>query len=166
MGTRMKKNDLTNEAMHGWLGVPEQYLATSPAWYAYKLGEYLARTGSMAPCDVRMGRGYQIHANNMLFAFDAKNAITMVDGNNLGMKAPMTKVEAQHIMRVLNQSDGQATLNGLAIKLGAATALSDANTVRARMRCLADAALSAAEPETSEREAAAEDEQERSGHGR
>jgi len=83
MGTRMKKNDLTNQAMHGWLGVPEQYLATSPAWYAYKLGEYLARTGSMAPCDVRMGRGYQIHANNMLFAFDAKNAITRVDGNNL-----------------------------------------------------------------------------------
>ena len=77
-----KANDLTIEACAGYASdmtmVSNPFLATSPAWYAYKLGEYLKRTGRTMPRDVRMGRGYQIHANDMLFAFDNHNAITRV----------------------------------------------------------------------------------------
>ena len=73
-----KRTDLTAEAMEGYTGAPLAYLATSPAWFAYRLGEYLQRTGRPEPRDVRMGRGYQIHASDMLFAFDARNAIVRV----------------------------------------------------------------------------------------
>jgi hypothetical protein len=75
-----KATDLTMEAIKGYQA-PENgnpYLATSPRWFAFKLGEYLQRTGRTLPCDVHMGRGYQIHSNDMLFAFDAKNAITRI----------------------------------------------------------------------------------------
>lgn len=74
----MKRTDLTAEAAEGYAGAPCAYLASSPAWFAYQLGAYLQRTGRSAPRDVRMGRGYQVHANAMLFAFDARNAIVRV----------------------------------------------------------------------------------------
>jgi hypothetical protein len=77
-----KSTDLTIEASAGYAsdmtGVANPFLATSPSWYAYRLGEYLKRTGRTLPRDVRMGRGYQIHANDMLFSFDNRNAITRV----------------------------------------------------------------------------------------
>lgn len=74
-----KSADLTLEATKGFNGESgNPYLATSSAWFAYKLGEYFQRTGRPLPRDVRMGRGYQIHASDMLFAFDARNAITRV----------------------------------------------------------------------------------------
>lgn len=72
------KNELTEFARVGYDGNPNPHLATSPAWFAHRLGEYLHRTGRTPPQGVRMGRGYQIHANGMLFAFDAQNAITRV----------------------------------------------------------------------------------------
>jgi hypothetical protein len=73
-----KKDDLTPKAVEGYVGMGNAYIATSPSWFAYKLGEYLKRTGRTEPKNVRMGRGYQIHANDMLFSFDANNAITRV----------------------------------------------------------------------------------------
>lgn len=74
------KHDLTQEAIKGFQA-PQNgnpYIETSPSWFAFKLGEYFQRTGRALPCDVRMGRGYQVHANDMLFAFDARNAIARV----------------------------------------------------------------------------------------
>lgn len=76
-----KRSDLTMEAIKGFQA-PQNgnpFIATSPSWFAFKLGEYFQRTGRTLPRDVRMGRGYQIHANDMLFAFDASNAITPVE---------------------------------------------------------------------------------------
>lgn len=73
-----KRTDLTAQAAEGYAGAPLTYLASSPSWFAYRLGEYLKRTGRCAPSDVRMGRGYHVHANGMLFAFDAHNAIVRV----------------------------------------------------------------------------------------
>lgn len=80
----MSRNDLTPAALEGYahaLGEPgnaNTYLRTSPSWFAHELGQYLQRTGRTLPKDVRMGRGYQIHGNGMLFAFDARYAITRV----------------------------------------------------------------------------------------
>ena len=73
------KRDLTDKAIEGYVGMGNAYIATSPSWFAYKLGEYLKRTGRSQPRDVRMGRGYQIHANDMLFSFDAQDAVTRVN---------------------------------------------------------------------------------------
>ena len=74
-----KHTDLTMEAIKGYQGESgNPYLYSSPAWYAYQLGAYLQRTGRTLPRDVRMGRGYQVHANDCLWAFDGKDQITRV----------------------------------------------------------------------------------------
>lgn len=76
-----KPNDLTSEATEGYTapdGARSPYLETSASWFAWKVGAYLQRTGRPAPRGVRMGRGYQVHANDMLLAFDTRNAITRV----------------------------------------------------------------------------------------
>lgn len=79
-----KKSNLTAPAVAGYAAANDAavtenpYLQTSPNWFAFELGKYFKRTGRSEPRDVRMGRGYQIHSNNMLFAFDARYAITRV----------------------------------------------------------------------------------------
>lgn len=77
-----KHNTLTPEAAEGYAGTGRQenpYLHSSPNWFAYEIGKYLKRIGATAPRDVRMGRGYQVHANGMLFAFDTHNAVVRLD---------------------------------------------------------------------------------------
>lgn len=51
-------------------GAQNPSIATSEAAYAWNLGRFLATTGRSRPNDVRMGRGYTIWANNMLFNAD------------------------------------------------------------------------------------------------
>jgi len=64
-----KKNDLTTQAQGGYDGSACQHIWSSPAWYAYQVGQYLRSSGRTAPRDVRMGRGNRIHANDLLFKF-------------------------------------------------------------------------------------------------
>lgn len=75
-----KSSDLTMEAIKGYqTDFPANpYLRSSPNWFAYELGAYLRRTGYTLPRDVRMGRGYRLHSNDMLFAFDARCTIARV----------------------------------------------------------------------------------------
>jgi hypothetical protein len=73
-----KANDLTAIARVGYDGNANPHLATSAHWFAHRIGEFLHRTGRTPPRNVRMGRGYHIHANDMLFAFDSQNAVTRV----------------------------------------------------------------------------------------
>ena len=79
-----KANDLTPVAVEGYNSPntdaikPNPHLYSSPNWFAFEIGKYLARTGRATPTDVRMGRGYQIHANDLLWAFDKNNAVTRV----------------------------------------------------------------------------------------
>lgn len=58
---------LTAEALEGYGSQPVRYLASSACWFAYELGRYFQVTGRCAPRDVRMGRGYTIHASDMTF---------------------------------------------------------------------------------------------------
>ena len=62
-----KANDLTTEAVQGFNREAVSYLATSPAWYAYHLGQFMQATGRTMPRDVRMSRGCSIRCNDMLF---------------------------------------------------------------------------------------------------
>ena len=71
-----KANDLTPEAISGYEGKANAYLATSAAWYAHQLGAHLLATGRCAPADVRMGRGYRIRCGDMVFAFDKTDRIS------------------------------------------------------------------------------------------
>lgn len=76
--------DLTAQALEGFNSpdtdavTPNPYLYSSPSWFAFEVGKYLFRTGRTSPHGVRMGRGYQVHANGMLFGFDARNAVVRV----------------------------------------------------------------------------------------
>lgn len=72
---------LTTEALEGYHsldGARSPYLSTSASDFAWLVGAWFKRTGRPAPERVRMGRGYQVHANDMLLAFDTRNAITRV----------------------------------------------------------------------------------------
>jgi hypothetical protein len=62
-----KANDLTTEAIQGYNRDAVSYLATSPSWYAYHLGQFMYVTGRTAPRNVRMSRGCSIRCNDMLF---------------------------------------------------------------------------------------------------
>jgi hypothetical protein len=62
-----RANDLTTEAIQGYNREAVSYLATSPAWYAYHLGQFMQATGRTMPRDVRMSRGCSIRCNDMLF---------------------------------------------------------------------------------------------------
>ena len=75
---RKVKSPLTERALEGWnsaAGSKNPYLATSPSAYAWAVGEHFRKTGRTAPRDVRMGRGYTIHANDMLFNADTLERI-------------------------------------------------------------------------------------------
>jgi len=73
-----KPDNLTVLARIGYDGNANPHLSSSPAWFAHRIGEHLHRTGRPPPYNVRMGRGYHIHANDMLFAFDFRNAVVFV----------------------------------------------------------------------------------------
>lgn len=65
-----KTDDLTYAAIAGYESAkPEcvEYIETSTAWYAWKLGQYLSFTGRAKPVGVRMSRGYSIRCGDMLF---------------------------------------------------------------------------------------------------
>ena len=68
-----KANDLTTEALQGFHREPVSYLATSPSWYAYHLGQFMCVTGRTAPRDVRMSRGCTIRCNDLLFKHTGSN---------------------------------------------------------------------------------------------
>jgi len=63
----MANRDLTAMAAAGYEGGANPHLASSPNFYAHELGAYLNAKGASHPRDVRMGRGYRIRANDMLF---------------------------------------------------------------------------------------------------
>lgn len=78
----MTARDLTPAAIEGFVAADGRacpYLASSPNWFAWTVGRCLARTGRSAPRDVRMGRGYQVHANGMLWAVAADSAVTRIN---------------------------------------------------------------------------------------
>jgi len=54
-------------AAAGYGGGANPHLASSPNFYAHELGAYLNKKDASQPRDVRMGRGYRIRANGMLF---------------------------------------------------------------------------------------------------
>jgi hypothetical protein len=51
-------------------GAKNPFLASSPSYYAWNLGAHFKATGRTKPRDVRMGRGYTIWGNDMLFNAD------------------------------------------------------------------------------------------------
>lgn len=59
--------DLTACAIAGYYGNLNPHLYSSAAYYAHKVGAYAHSVGFAPPTKVRMGRGYQIHCNGMLF---------------------------------------------------------------------------------------------------
>lgn len=72
--------DLTNEARQGFDApdAPVPYLASSPSWFAWTVGAWLKRTGRTAPRGVRMSRGSQVHANEMLLAVASTGAVERI----------------------------------------------------------------------------------------
>ena len=70
---KAKDSSLTQTAIKGFDAGPgsrNPYLSSSSSAYAWKVGHHLKNTGRSRPRDVRMGRGYTIHANDMLFNGD------------------------------------------------------------------------------------------------
>jgi hypothetical protein len=64
----MAAEDMTEIARSGYDGNAGRYLYTSPHYYAHALGAYMRTSGRTVPCDVRMGRGDSIRANDMRFS--------------------------------------------------------------------------------------------------
>jgi hypothetical protein len=66
----MSRHDLTEFAQAGYAGAANPHIYSSAAWYAHRIGALFQTTGRTSPRDVRMGRGYKVHANDMLFDGD------------------------------------------------------------------------------------------------
>lgn len=66
----MKQDDLTLEALAGYGGAENKFLATSPSWYAFELGRLLGVNRRGAPDRVRMGRGDSIWSNGARWKFE------------------------------------------------------------------------------------------------
>jgi hypothetical protein len=65
----MARDDLTDHASEGFHaaeGAKCPYFDSSPASSAWHVGLWMQTTGRPAPRDVRMGRGYSVHVNDML----------------------------------------------------------------------------------------------------
>lgn len=80
----MAKIDLTPHATSGYrasaCGIDKcPFYASSPAAIAWHVGAWLQRTYRSAPRNVSMGRGYQVHANDMLLAWHDDNSITRIN---------------------------------------------------------------------------------------
>jgi hypothetical protein len=71
MAKSTRANDLAEFAIAGYAGSPNPHLYSSGAYYAHRIGEHLRESGRSAPRDVRMGRGYKVRANDMLFDGDS-----------------------------------------------------------------------------------------------
>lgn len=63
---------LTTHAAAGFNGDENTHIPSSASFYAHAVGAYLQKTGRTMPRDVRMGRGYSIRANDMLFKIGGK----------------------------------------------------------------------------------------------
>ena len=76
------KEYLTIEARAGY-DAPENaacpHLHSSPRAMAWQVGRWLRRTGRSAPRGVRMSRGYTLHVNDMLVAWNVKNEISRIN---------------------------------------------------------------------------------------
>jgi hypothetical protein len=67
----MAMNDhLTAIAIDGFNGLANGHLYSSPNYIAHLLGRFLHDSGRTKPRNVRMARGYTIHANDMLFRWE------------------------------------------------------------------------------------------------
>lgn len=65
----MAKDDLTDQAREGYAADADAtcpYLDTSGSANAWHVGRWLKASGRTQPRDVRAGRGYTVHANDML----------------------------------------------------------------------------------------------------
>lgn len=74
----MPKLKLDEPAQAGFDAPPNAtppYLATSPNWYAWKIGVYLRASGRSRPTDVRMGRGSLVRVRDMSFRVPVDGAI-------------------------------------------------------------------------------------------
>lgn len=69
-----KPLDLTPQALEGYRGEANTYLATSPSWYAFKLGVTYRIIGYPAPTDVRMGRGSIVRVGDMKYQLVKRSA--------------------------------------------------------------------------------------------
>ena len=70
---------LTEIAREGYDGNPNEYLVTSPNWYAHRIGQYLHSTGRTAPKDVRMSRGSKVRASGMLFEYVSNSGFIRIN---------------------------------------------------------------------------------------
>jgi hypothetical protein len=76
--TSTKKEDLTATAVQGFQaeeGAKCPHYDSSPNGMAWLVGQWLKKTGRAAPRDVRMSRGYTVHANDMLVSVKNPRAI-------------------------------------------------------------------------------------------
>lgn len=73
-----KVSDLTPAARQGYEasdGAVCPHFLSSPNGLAWTVGRWLRDTGRPAPRDVRAGRGYRMHANDMLLKCDGFGAV-------------------------------------------------------------------------------------------
>ena len=63
----MSPNDLTHYARLGYHGLDNPHLYSSAVYIAHMLGRHMQTKGMTEPKQVRMSRGYNIRAGDMLF---------------------------------------------------------------------------------------------------
>lgn len=76
-----KSSNLTEQAKQGYeapAGAECPFIESSPAAMAWATGQWLRSTGRTAPRDVRMSRGYTVHANDMLIDLRNPRAIERI----------------------------------------------------------------------------------------
>jgi hypothetical protein len=77
-----KTSDLTPVALQGYrapLGMKCPLYDSSPSGMAWLVGQWLQATGRTEPRHVRAGRGYTIHANDMLISVKEPKAIERIN---------------------------------------------------------------------------------------
>lgn len=80
-----KPDDLTYAASAGYQSQTpdcQEYIRTSPAWYAWMLGRYLAFSGRAFPEGVRMSRGYSIRCRDSLYKIKDVDGSTVFERIN------------------------------------------------------------------------------------
>ena len=76
-----KTSDLTPAALEGYRAPPGAkcpYYDSSPNGMAWLVGQWLQATGRTEPRHVRCGRGYTVHANDMLMSVKNPKAIERI----------------------------------------------------------------------------------------
>lgn len=84
--SRKALRDLTPAALEGYAAGrmaadrnAAPHLATSPNWYAWQAGYYMAWRGMPEPSDVRMGRGDLVRVRDLVFRVTVSKAGTRIE---------------------------------------------------------------------------------------